>query len=188
MWFLISVPLCIAGAFAGFRHAAFEPPCKTNQIPRQIPTQPLYLNKWVAALMGGLLPFGAIFIELYFILNSFWSQRIYYMFGFLFAVYFILILTCSLVSVILCYFHLCSEDYLWGWRAFMTSGASGFYVFVYSVVFFSKKLHLSNTTSSVLYFGWSLVFSTLFSVFTGAVGFIAVFLFVRKIFGSIKVD
>jgi transmembrane 9 superfamily protein 2/4 len=70
----------------------------------------------------------------------------------------------------------------------MTSGASGFYVFIYSVVFFSKKLHLTNTTSSVLYFGWSLVFSTLFSVFTGAVGFIAVFLFVRKIFGSIKVD
>lgn len=77
MWFLISVPLCVVGAYAGFKHPAFEPPCKTNQIPRQIPDQPWYLNKWVSALIGGILPFGAIFIELYFILSSFWSNRVY---------------------------------------------------------------------------------------------------------------
>ena len=33
--------------------------------------------------MGGILPFGCIFIQLFFILNSIWSHQIYYMFGFL---------------------------------------------------------------------------------------------------------
>lgn len=131
------------------------------------------------------------------------------MFGFLMVVFVILVITCSLVSVILCYFFLCAEDYNWHWRSFMISGASGFYVFLYSVVFFSRKLRkifaflspmkhyfnttipttdLVNMTSSVLFFGWSLVFSGLFTIFTGAIGFIATFIFVRLIFGSIKVD
>jgi transmembrane 9 superfamily protein 2/4 len=69
--------LSAAGAYFGFRHPAFEAPSKTNQIPRQIPAQSIFLNKWNAAIMGGILPFGAIFIELYFILSSFWSHRIY---------------------------------------------------------------------------------------------------------------
>ncbi|KAH9266055.1 hypothetical protein BASA83_010792, partial [Batrachochytrium salamandrivorans] len=108
MWFLISIPLCIAGAYFGFRHPGYEHPCKTNQIPRQIPPQPVYLNKYYSALIGGVLPFGAIFIELYFIMSSIWSHRIYYMFGFLLFVFVILIMTCSLVSVLLCYFQLCA--------------------------------------------------------------------------------
>ena len=37
-------------------------------------------------LMGGILPFGAIFIELFFIMTSVWLQRFYYVFGFLMLV------------------------------------------------------------------------------------------------------
>ena len=36
--------------------------------------------------MGGILPFGAIFIELFFIMTSVWLQRFYYVFGFLMLV------------------------------------------------------------------------------------------------------
>ena len=39
MWFLVSVPLCVIGAYLGFRREPLEPPCKVNQIPRQIPPQ-----------------------------------------------------------------------------------------------------------------------------------------------------
>ena len=34
-------------------------------------------------LVGGVLPFGAVFIELFFIMSSVWLQRFYYVFGFL---------------------------------------------------------------------------------------------------------
>ncbi|KAJ3273519.1 hypothetical protein HK104_004267 [Borealophlyctis nickersoniae] len=188
MWFLVSVPLCVVGAYFGFKQMSLENPCKVNQIPRQIPSQPLYLNPVVAAIIGGILAFGAIFIELYFIMNSIWFHRIYYVFGFLFLVFIILVITCSEVSVLMCYFHLCSEDYRWPWRAFATAGASGFYVFLYSIVYYARKLHIGNLSSTILYFGWSCALSVLFTILTGTVGYIATLFFVRKIFQSIKVD
>jgi transmembrane 9 superfamily protein 2/4 len=64
-------------------------------------------------LMGGILPFGAIFIELFFIMTSVWLQRFYYVFGFLALVLLILVVTCSEIAVVLCYFQLCNEDYEW---------------------------------------------------------------------------
>jgi transmembrane 9 superfamily protein 2/4 len=39
LWFLISAPLCIVGAYFGFKADKIENPVKTNQIPRQVPTQ-----------------------------------------------------------------------------------------------------------------------------------------------------
>lgn len=60
-------------------------------------------------LMGGVLPFGAIFIELYFIMNSIWGNKVYYLFGFAALVFIILTITCSEVTILLCYFHLCAE-------------------------------------------------------------------------------
>ncbi|KAJ3291850.1 hypothetical protein HK104_005769 [Borealophlyctis nickersoniae] len=188
LWFLVSLPLCMIGAYVGFKAPPIQNPVKTNQIPRQIPPQPTYLNKYISALIGGILPFGAIFIEVYFIMKSIWSNRIYYVFGFLSLVFVILVITCSEVAILMCYFHLCSEDYYWSWRAFMTAGATGFYVFVYSIMYYSRWLSIDNWESAVLYFGWSLVMSMLFTILTGAVGYFAALTFVRKIFASIKVD
>merc|ERR1712113_536144 len=56
-----------------------------------------------------------------------WSSQIYYMYGFLFLVFLILIITCSETTILLCYFHLCAEDYHWWWRSFLTSGFTAFY-------------------------------------------------------------
>ena len=36
--------------------------------------------------MSGLLPFGAIFIEIFFIFASIWSYKYYYVYGFLASV------------------------------------------------------------------------------------------------------
>ncbi|KAJ3065535.1 hypothetical protein HDU98_011115 [Podochytrium sp. JEL0797] len=188
LWFLISTPLCVIGAYFGFKQPTIENPVKTNQIPRQVPNQPGYLNPWVSAAMGGILPFGAIFIELYFIMNSIWFHQIYYVFGFLLLVFVILIITSSEVAILMCYFHLCSEDWRWAWRAFMTAGCSGVYIFLHSAVYYFRKLHVDNLASAVLYFGWSLVMSVLFTVLTGSVGYVSCLVFVRSIFGSIKVD
>ncbi|KAJ3318702.1 hypothetical protein HDV06_007096 [Boothiomyces sp. JEL0866] len=188
LWFLVSIPLCIAGSYFGFRHPGFEPPCKTNQIPRQIPPQPWYFTLLFSALIGGILPFGAIFIELFFIMTSIWNHRLYYMFGFLFFVFLILIVTCCLVSVLLTYFILCAEDYLWVWKSFNASAASGFYMFVYSIIFLTGKLELKDAASVVIYLTWSLVMSIMLAIFTGTVGHLASLYFVRTIYKSIKID
>ena len=96
IWFLISVPLSIAGSFLGFRRKTLDSPVRTNQIPRQIPEQVVYLRPLPAMLLSGVLPFGAIFVELYFIMNSIWFHKAYYMFGFLFVCYFIMV--CSQIT------------------------------------------------------------------------------------------
>ncbi|KAF9925086.1 hypothetical protein FBU30_005079 [Linnemannia zychae] len=188
LWFLVSTPLSVLGSYLGFQRPKIENPVRANQIPRQIPDQVFYLRPIPSMLIGGILPFGAIFIELYFILNSIWFHKIYYVFGFLFLVFGILIMTCAGVTILMCYFHLCAEDYHWWWRAFFTSGASAVYIFLYSVMYYFTTLHINSFTSIVLYFGWTAIMSIMFFILSGAIGFFATFAFVRKIYGSIKID
>lgn len=188
MWIIISIPGCFFGAFYNLKFDPIIFPIKTNQIPRQIPTQPLYLNKYISSLAAGLLPFGAIFIEMFFIIDSVWTNTTYYVFGFLSIVFIITIITCSEVSVIMCYFHLCNEDYRWQWRSFMASATCGLYVFIYEMIFLVYKMQVVNSAGVFLYIGWSLVISAIVSIATGTIGYIATLLFVKKIFSSIKVD
>uniref|UniRef100_A0A673LHW5 Transmembrane 9 superfamily member n=1 Tax=Sinocyclocheilus rhinocerous TaxID=307959 RepID=A0A673LHW5_9TELE len=188
LWFGISVPLTFVGAFFGFKKPGIEPPVQTNQIPRQIPQQSFFTKPVPGIIMGGILPFGCIFIQLFFILNSIWSHQMYYMFGFLFLVFIILVITCSEATVLLCYFHLCAEDYHWWWRSFLTSGFTAVYLFVYAVHYFFSKLQIIGAASTILYFGYTLIMVLIFFIFTGTMGFFSCFWFVNKIYSVLKVD
>jgi transmembrane 9 superfamily protein 2/4 len=101
----------LGGAAVGYKRDVMPVPVTINAVPRPIPPQPFYLNIWVSILVGGLLPFGAVFVEMFFILSSIWQHRFYYMFGFLALVFVILLVTCSEMTIVLCYLHLCAEDY-----------------------------------------------------------------------------
>ena len=188
MWMLISLPLTFIGAYFGFRRPILQMPTRTNQIPRQIPEQSIYTQPTPGIIMGGILPFGCIFIQLFFILNSLWSNQTYYMFGFLFIVFIILVITCSETTILLCYFHLCAEDHAWWWRSFMTSGFAAFYLFVYCVHYFMSKMSISGFVSTLLYFGYTSIIVFLFFLLTGTVGFFACLWFVTRIYSSVKVD
>uniref|UniRef100_A0ACD6AGY8 Uncharacterized protein n=1 Tax=Avena sativa TaxID=4498 RepID=A0ACD6AGY8_AVESA len=188
LWFGISVPLVFVGSFLGFKQPAIEDPVKTNKIPRQIPEQAWYLQPAFSILAGGILPFGAVFIELFFILTSIWLNQFYYIFGFLFIVFVILLVTCAEITIVLCYFQLCSEDYHWWWRAYLTAGSSALYLFAYAIFYFFNKLEITKLVSGILYFGYMLIISYAFFVLTGTIGFYACFWFVRKIYASVKID
>ena len=112
--------ICLAfcGSYFGFKRDAIEVPCKYNQIPRQIPEQQWFMHPLFSFMFGGILPFGAVFIEIYFIMSAIWMHQIYYVFGFLFIVLGILIVTCAEITIVMCYFQLCSEDYKWWWRTY----------------------------------------------------------------------
>jgi transmembrane 9 superfamily member 2/4 len=74
------------------------------------------------------------------------------------------------------------------WKSFFSCASTGLYVFVYSMIFYARKLSIHNWASTFLYFSWSLVLCILFGIMTGTIGYIASWWFVRKIFSSIKVD
>ncbi|PKS09308.1 hypothetical protein jhhlp_003922 [Lomentospora prolificans] len=188
IWFIISIPLSVVGSYLGFRSVAFEAPVRTNQIPRQIPPGPTYLKTLPSMFLVGLLPFAAIFVELYFIMSSIWFSRIYYMFGFLFVCYVLMIMTCAAVTILMVYFLLCSENYNWQWRAFLAAGMTGGYIFLNSLLYWVTALRLSSLAGAVLYIGYSALISFLFFILTGAIGYFASWWFVRRIYASIKID
>jgi len=175
----------------GFKSEVFTVPVKTNPIPRQIPPQPWYLSLPFSMVLGGLLPFGAVFVEMFFIISSIWQHRFYYMFGFLMLVFGILALTCAEIAIVLCYLHLCTEEYRWWWRSFLTSGSTAIYMFAYGAYHFSARAHPSaqvDFLSSSVFFGYLLITCYAIFVLTGSLGFLACFAFIKKIYGSIKID
>merc|ERR1712164_62512 len=95
LWFGISVPLVFLGSYFGYRKDAIDLPVRTNQIPRQIPERQWFMHPLFTAAVGGVLPFGAAFTELFFIMSSLWQHQFYYLFGFLALVLAILVVTCA---------------------------------------------------------------------------------------------
>jgi transmembrane 9 superfamily protein 2/4 len=94
----------------------------------------------------------------------------YYVFGFLMVVFVILVITTIESTILLCYFHLCSEvsakkelgavsrrpafsalahpdcflcsfkNYHWWWRSFLTGGAAALYLFCYEILFYFRSV------------------------------------------------
>jgi len=146
------------------------------------------MNPVFSVLIGGILPFGAVFIELFFILTSMWLHQFYYLFGFLCLVFVILVITCAEITIVLCYFQLCSEDYRWWWRAYFTSGSSAAYLFLYSMFYFWTKLDITRYVPMIMYFGYMAIVSYGFFCMTGTIGFFACWLFVPQIYAAVKID
>lgn len=187
LWFGISTPLVFLGAYYGYKQDAFEYPVKTSSIPRQIPDQPWFMGAPFTLMVGGILPFGACFVELYFIMASVWMGYYYYVFGFLLLVFFILIVTCAEITLLFNYFQLCNEDYHWWWRSFGTAGSTAIYVFLYSFVYF-QQLESNSFVTYLLYFGYMGLASTGLFLMTGFIGVACSLWFNQAIFGSVKVD
>ncbi|KAL1244114.1 Transmembrane 9 superfamily member, partial [Trichinella spiralis] len=106
MFFCIDIPLVMIGFRFGFRKKPYHHPVRTNQIPRQVPEQPFYSNIVISILFSGILPFLAMFLELFFIFTAMWQNQFYYLFGFLFIVFIILIISTALMSILIIYFCL----------------------------------------------------------------------------------
>jgi len=188
LWFFVALPLTFIGYYFGFRKQAYEHPVRTNQIPRQVPPQVWYLQPVLSVLLAGILPFGAAFIELFFILSAIWENQYYYLFGFLFLVFLILVTSCAQISVVMTYFQLCGEDHRWWWRSLLVSGGSAVYVALYSLFYLLTKLQLQGFVALLLYAAYTSIMVLAFWLLTATTGFYASYWFTVRIYAAVKVD
>ena len=61
----VILPLTLVGTVLG-RNLAGQPdfPCRINAVPRPIPEKKWFMEPAVIIVLGGVLPFGSIFIEM----------------------------------------------------------------------------------------------------------------------------
>ncbi|XP_048545558.1 transmembrane 9 superfamily member 1-like isoform X2 [Triticum urartu] len=189
LWAFISFPLVLLGTVVG-RNWSGAPnnPCRVKTIPRPIPERKWYLTPSVISLMGGLLPFGSIFIEMYFVFTSFWNYKVYYVYGFMLLVFVILLIVTICVTIVGTYFLLNAENYHWQWTSFFSAASTALYVYLYSIYYYHVKTKMSGFFQTSFYFGYTLMFCLGLGILCGAIGYVGSTLFVRRIYRNIKCD
>jgi len=189
MWCFVSIPLVFLGACFGYKSETISFPTVTSTIARAIPPPSHFLMDPRVAMFGaGMVPFAAAYVELFFIMTSLWMDQFYYVFGFTLVVFLILLISCSEVTVLLCYYQLCAENHRWWWFSLITGGSTGLYLFFYCIIWYQQLEPSKMIVTHMLYFGYMFVISAAIFLVTGATGFLSCFWFTRKIFGTIKVD
>jgi transmembrane 9 superfamily protein 3 len=192
LYVFVSVPLCVVGTLLG-RHSSKGTttsfPCRVNAIPRPIPEDvPWYGTPSGLIPLAGLLSFGSIFIELYYVLTSLWNYKFYHVYGFLFGVYAILTIVVSMTSIIVVYFCLNAENYLWQWTAFGSGASTSAYVFLYGIYYYIFKTQMHGFLQFCFYFGYMSLIAINLGLLCGTLGHAAASRFVRAIFQNVKVD
>ncbi|KAF5224342.1 hypothetical protein ECC02_002598 [Trypanosoma cruzi] len=187
LWIVVPIPLAFFGLSAGFRFEVLSVPAKVSSIPR-IVSEKSVNKRCLYVLGGGLVPFTAAFVEVVYILGSFWNGEPFHYFGYLTAILFVVAAICAEVTVVVTYSMLSEEDYEWWWVSFMTSGSCGFYFFLYSIVYLFAALEIRQLLSMALYCIYMMGLSVVLCVALGNLGFLASAHFVRTIYGAIKAD
>ena len=73
-------------------------------------------------------------------------------------------------------------------ESFFTCASSSLYVFLYSAYYFYMNLDIEKTVPSIMYFSYMSLISYGFGILTGTIGFMACYVFVRMIYGAVKID
>lgn len=189
LWVCVSAPLVYVGAFFGYKAPKIDVPTKSTQIARFVPESSSWFVRFPhCSLLAGILPFTSVCIELSFIMNALWINQIYYIMGFLTVVCFVFTLSCSTISIVMCYCQLCNEDHKWWWKSFFNGASTGFYLFLYSLWYLGTKLELVGFLSFVVYISYMGLICFAFALYCGSVGLCSSFWFCRKIYGAVKVD
>lgn len=156
LFLFVALPLQLAGTVLG-RNLRGNPhnPCRITAVPSPVPRAAFYATPRFIALVSGLIPFGSIFIEIFFLFASLWSYKYYYVYGFLAAMTAILVIIESCVSIVGTYILLNAENHHWRWTSFLSGASIGVYLFLYCVYFYCCKTQMNGFVQAAYFFGES---------------------------------
>ncbi|XP_021909876.1 transmembrane 9 superfamily member 2-like [Carica papaya] len=189
VWALVALPLLTFCGIVGSKvKATNQTPFRTTNSPSAIPPGPWYMDVLPQMALAGILPFGVIYTELYYIFGSLWGHRIYTIYTILVIVFIILLIVTSLVTIALIYFQLAVGNHQWWWRSFLYGGSVALYVYGYCFFYYFSSSEWSGLLQISFFFSYMACVSYGMFLMLGTVGFTSSFLFIRHIYGSIKFD
>ena len=190
VWTALSLPLTLVGTMMGRKWSSGGggAPFRVGAIARQVPPRPWYSSRLALVLLAGFLPFGSVFVEIYYVATSAWGHAIYAAWAIFLVVLLILAMVVSCVSIVSVYLLLNAEDHFWHWHSFLSGASVALYVFAYAVYFFVFRTEMSGALQASFYFGYSLLACAGLGVMTGTIGTVSAAAFVRAIYSSIKGD
>lgn len=188
IWIGIAAPLVFTGSFIGFKQDIISAPTRTNQIARVVPPLNAFLASPLCSVVIGIMPFSTICIEVYFLMGAIWLHQYYFLMGYLLIITLLVGIICCLLSVVMCYVRLCSEDHRWWWKAFMDSASCGFWFFLYSIWFCVFRMNFKGIMPIIVYFTYMSMASIAATLFCGSVGFITTLYFTKIIYSTVKLD
>merc|ERR1712194_539004 len=161
----------------------FNAPTRTADVAREIPEKKTWLSKRpLMFLIGGIIPFAAIYVELQFIFYSMWGHRLMSYFGILLLSFIVLIALVSLNAAILVYLQLSFENHRWWWMSFANGGMVGIVIFTWSFHFYFNRSGMTGILQTSFYFGYMAVVSFGVFLMLGAAGFQFSLIFVKYIY------
>lgn len=189
LWAVVTLPLTVVGAIVGKNgRSPFYAPTRTTKFARVVPPLPWWRSAPVQVTAAGLLPFSAIYVELYYVFLSVWGLKDYTLAPILTIVTFLLLLVTAAVAIALTYFQLASEDHRWWWRSWACGASTGAWVFGYSVYFYTHQSDMNGALQASFYFGYSAVASGGLALLLGFVAWRACLAFVRAIYKAVKCE
>jgi len=182
----LSLVLLFVGTLVGRSSMAMGnrwPAAVNKNFVHPIPSdRPWFMNPVVFCSLVGVLPFGSIFIEMYYIFNSFWNYKFYYVYGFMLLVFVILTIVTACVTIVSTYILLNAEDRRWKWVSIFSGGSTALYVFAYATFYFATKTQMSGMFQTSFYFGYMFLFSLTIFFMCATIGYVATSYFVKKIY------
>lgn len=108
--------LSLGGVIRRFFRTEVRAPSVARKCLREIPPLAWYRNLPCQMILGGLLSFSSVVLELYELYTTLWGFKISVLPGTLFVTFVILVIVTVVLSVVLTHIQLSSEDHDWRWR------------------------------------------------------------------------
>ena len=187
LWIIGTIPLIFIGTMIGLSQTRIKFPCDVNPVPGILSKNnyPWYLRIRYAWFLTGFPPFFAIFVELFYIMDSLWKQDFYSLSKYLLLSIIILIIISSLIGILFTYLNLCKGDYRWWWKSFIVSASPAVYIIIFSI-FYLIKLKFKQITTVFIYINFMVLFSIIIALICGSSGLFSTYFFLKSIYSKIK--
>lgn len=199
LWALCILPLTYLGIVIGRSVAINTSPSgsvgsassaqkRISVPPSIVPPKAWYESAPCVFFASGILPFGSIAVELYFVFASLWNYKMYYTFAYALVGLAAFVVVASCVAVLVVYFTLCTEDYRWQWASVLPGLAAGLYTLLYSLYYYTVHTVMLGFLQTAIFYALSFGISAVVGLVGAFAGFTAASWFINEIYTQKKMD